>query len=149
MLQIYIHRSGRTARASREGLSVVFVGPEEMGSYKKIMKTLNAGTVSTAKPINTCIRSPSVVHLFVNLINHTSLFVVSNLGSFSNDDRDDNENVKKALGLTRKLESYTFSTLSGTFFCRHYTTTTWNFLLPLAMENVSTRRRIFLSLSKV
>ncbi|CAH3197174.1 unnamed protein product, partial [Porites evermanni] len=40
---IYIHRSGRTARASREGLSVVFVGPEEMGSYKKIMKTLNAG----------------------------------------------------------------------------------------------------------
>ncbi|RMX54047.1 hypothetical protein pdam_00025813, partial [Pocillopora damicornis] len=32
---------GRTARASREGLSVVLVGPEEMGSYKKIMKTLN------------------------------------------------------------------------------------------------------------
>ena len=43
ILQLYIHRSGRTARASREGLSVVFVGPEELGSYKKIMKTLNGG----------------------------------------------------------------------------------------------------------
>ena len=108
VLQIYIHRSGRTARASREGLSVVFVGPEEMGSYKKIMKTLNAGTVSTSKPRNTCIPSHSVVHLFVNLINHTSSFsfVVSNLGSFSNDDRHDNENVKKAIGLTRKTISH-------------------------------------------
>ena len=79
-----------------------------MGSYKKIMKTLNAGTVSTAKPRNTCILSHSVVHLFVNLINHTSSFsfVVSNLGSFSNDDRHDNENVKKAIGLTRKTISH-------------------------------------------
>ncbi|XP_066030068.1 ATP-dependent RNA helicase DDX24-like [Pocillopora verrucosa] len=42
-LDLYIHRSGRTARASREGLSVVLVGPEEMGSYKKIMKALNGG----------------------------------------------------------------------------------------------------------
>nr|XP_058962199.1 ATP-dependent RNA helicase DDX24-like [Pocillopora verrucosa] len=41
--ELYIHCSGRTARASREGLSVVLVGPEEMGSYKKIMKTLNGG----------------------------------------------------------------------------------------------------------
>ncbi|XP_066030522.1 uncharacterized protein [Pocillopora verrucosa] len=40
-LDLYIHCSGRTARASREGLSVILVGPEEMGSYKKIMKTLN------------------------------------------------------------------------------------------------------------
>ena len=44
-LQLYIHRSGRTARASREGLSVILVGQEELGSYKKIMKTLNAGMV--------------------------------------------------------------------------------------------------------
>nr|XP_058968917.1 ATP-dependent RNA helicase DDX24-like isoform X1 [Pocillopora verrucosa] len=42
-LDLYIHRSRRTARASREGLSVVLVGPEEMGSYKKIMKALNGG----------------------------------------------------------------------------------------------------------
>ena len=45
ILQLYIHRSGRTARASREGLSVVFIGPDELGSYKKIMKTLNGGTL--------------------------------------------------------------------------------------------------------
>ena len=55
--QLYIHRSGRTARASREGLSVVLVGPEELGSYKKIMKTLNAGTVPLA-----CIAAP--IHAF-------------------------------------------------------------------------------------
>ncbi|CAH3141790.1 unnamed protein product [Porites lobata] len=49
---IYIHRSGRTARASREGLSVVFVAPEEMGSYKKIMKTLNAGNDLDSFPVD-------------------------------------------------------------------------------------------------
>jgi len=49
---LYIHRSGRTARASREGLSVVFVGPEELGSYKKIMKTLNNGNDLDSFPVD-------------------------------------------------------------------------------------------------
>ncbi|XP_066030505.1 ATP-dependent RNA helicase DDX24 isoform X1 [Pocillopora verrucosa] len=43
---LYIHCSGRTARVSREGLSVILVGPEEMGSYKKIMKTLNGAEMN-------------------------------------------------------------------------------------------------------
>ncbi|XP_022781216.1 ATP-dependent RNA helicase ddx24-like [Stylophora pistillata] len=51
-LQLYIHRSGRTARASREGLSVVLVGPEEMGSYRKIMKALNGGNELDSFPVD-------------------------------------------------------------------------------------------------
>ncbi|UJR37507.1 hypothetical protein I4U23_030209 [Adineta vaga] len=39
--QLYIHRSGRTARAEREGLSVMFISPEELFLYRKIIKTLN------------------------------------------------------------------------------------------------------------
>ena len=36
----YVHRSGRTARASKEGLSVIFIEPEENFSFKKLCKTL-------------------------------------------------------------------------------------------------------------
>jgi len=39
--ELYIHRSGRTARAEREGLSIMFVSPEELFLYRKIIKTLN------------------------------------------------------------------------------------------------------------
>eukprot|EP00455_Lapot_gusevi_P045076 TRINITY_DN5729_c0_g1_i4.p1 TRINITY_DN5729_c0_g1~~TRINITY_DN5729_c0_g1_i4.p1 ORF type:complete len:241 (-),score=84.27 TRINITY_DN5729_c0_g1_i4:42-764(-) len=38
---IYIHRSGRTARAQQEGLSLALVSPEEVPSYKKICAVLN------------------------------------------------------------------------------------------------------------
>lgn len=42
-IQNYVHRSGRTARASKEGLSVMLVSPEELRNYRKIIKTLNRG----------------------------------------------------------------------------------------------------------
>jgi len=42
-LQNYIHRSGRTARASKEGLSVMLVGPEDLKNYRKIVLALNRG----------------------------------------------------------------------------------------------------------
>lgn len=35
--ELYVHRSGRTARANREGLSVMFVGPGDHSVYRKIM----------------------------------------------------------------------------------------------------------------
>ena len=38
-----MHRSGRTARALKEGLSVMLIGPEDQQNYKKIVKTLNRG----------------------------------------------------------------------------------------------------------
>ncbi|XP_040572859.1 ATP-dependent RNA helicase DDX24 [Lepeophtheirus salmonis] len=37
----YIHRSGRTARANREGISVMFIEPKETHAYRKICNTLN------------------------------------------------------------------------------------------------------------
>eukprot|EP00056_Hartaetosiga_gracilis_P021671 m.25732 g.25732 ORF g.25732 m.25732 type:complete len:425 (-) comp9202_c0_seq1:167-1441(-) len=37
----YIHRSGRTARAHRSGLSVILQGPEDMRAYKRIVNDLN------------------------------------------------------------------------------------------------------------
>jgi ATP-dependent RNA helicase DDX24/MAK5 len=37
--EIYVHRSGRTARSSNEGLSVMLVSPEEMNLYRKTLKT--------------------------------------------------------------------------------------------------------------
>ncbi|XP_043839513.1 ATP-dependent RNA helicase DDX24 isoform X2 [Dromiciops gliroides] len=38
--EIYVHRSGRTARAAKEGLSLLLIGPEDMINFKKIYKTL-------------------------------------------------------------------------------------------------------------
>ncbi|XP_067677240.1 ATP-dependent RNA helicase DDX24-like [Haliotis asinina] len=37
----YVHRSGRTARAMKEGLSVMLVGPEDVRNYRKIIQSLN------------------------------------------------------------------------------------------------------------
>ncbi|XP_052257980.1 ATP-dependent RNA helicase DDX24-like [Dreissena polymorpha] len=37
----YVHRSGRTARANKEGLSVMIVGPDDVKNYRKIISTLN------------------------------------------------------------------------------------------------------------
>lgn len=42
-LQTYIHRSGRTARAQTEGLSLMLIEPQEGVFYKRIYKTLNKG----------------------------------------------------------------------------------------------------------
>lgn len=41
--EIYVHRSGRTARTINEGLSVMLVAPEEIGAYKKLIKTFRNG----------------------------------------------------------------------------------------------------------
>lgn len=38
-----MHRSGRTARAQNEGLSLMLVDPQEGVFYKRIYKTLNKG----------------------------------------------------------------------------------------------------------
>ncbi|CAG0884591.1 unnamed protein product [Darwinula stevensoni] len=37
----YIHRSGRTARAAKEGLSVILMDPSEVSAYRKLCFTLN------------------------------------------------------------------------------------------------------------
>jgi ATP-dependent RNA helicase DDX24/MAK5 len=37
---IYVHRSGRTARAQNEGISLLICGPDEVQLYRKICVTL-------------------------------------------------------------------------------------------------------------
>ena len=41
--QVYVHRSGRTARAQEEGLSVMLVGPKDLKYYRQICRQLNKG----------------------------------------------------------------------------------------------------------
>ncbi|XP_031134943.1 ATP-dependent RNA helicase DDX24 [Sander lucioperca] len=38
--ETYVHRSGRTARATKEGLSLLIIGPDDMMNFKKIYKSL-------------------------------------------------------------------------------------------------------------
>ena len=71
------------------------------------------------------------------------------LRSFSNDDGDSNQDVKKAIGLLRKTTSLHVITLFCTFLHRPCTTTTWKCLIASFMEDVNKRRRISFSLSKL
>ena len=47
LFQNYVHRSGRTARAMKEGLSVMLISPEDIKNYRKIVHTLNRGIPDT------------------------------------------------------------------------------------------------------
>ncbi|XP_034431620.1 ATP-dependent RNA helicase DDX24 [Hippoglossus hippoglossus] len=38
--ETYVHRSGRTARATKEGLSLLLIGPDDMLNFRKIYNTL-------------------------------------------------------------------------------------------------------------
>ncbi|CAH2327819.1 ATP-dependent RNA helicase DDX24 [Pelobates cultripes] len=39
--ETYVHRSGRTARASSDGLSLLLIGPDDVLNFKKICRTLD------------------------------------------------------------------------------------------------------------
>lgn len=51
--EIYVHRSGRTARATNEGLSLMLIGPEDMINFKKIYKTLKKDEDIPLFPVET------------------------------------------------------------------------------------------------
>ncbi|XP_066883931.1 ATP-dependent RNA helicase DDX24 isoform X2 [Kogia breviceps] len=51
--EIYVHRSGRTARATSEGLSLMLVGPEDVINFKKIYKTLKKDEDIPLFPVQT------------------------------------------------------------------------------------------------
>ena len=42
-IQVYVHRSGRTARGKAEGTTALLVAPEDLQGYRNICKTLNRG----------------------------------------------------------------------------------------------------------
>lgn len=39
----YVHRSGRTARARKEGITVLLIEPNEVSTYVKLCSTLGRG----------------------------------------------------------------------------------------------------------
>lgn len=41
IIQLYIHRSGRTARQHRDGISILFCCPEEMAAAAKLIAKLS------------------------------------------------------------------------------------------------------------
>lgn len=51
--ETYVHRSGRTARATKEGLSLLLVGPDDMINFRKICKTLGKTEELPMFPIET------------------------------------------------------------------------------------------------
>lgn len=50
--EIYVHRSGRTARASRDGVSLLLCGPDETKIYNKLVSTLRKGEDYPIFPID-------------------------------------------------------------------------------------------------
>lgn len=51
-LEVFVHRSGRSARSGKDGLSLMFVSPEESNSYKKICRLSNKPEGLPFFPIN-------------------------------------------------------------------------------------------------
>uniref|UniRef100_A0A7N9AQ92 ATP-dependent RNA helicase n=1 Tax=Mastacembelus armatus TaxID=205130 RepID=A0A7N9AQ92_9TELE len=51
--ETYVHRSGRTARATKEGLSLLLIGPDDMMNFRKIYKTLGKNEELPMFPIET------------------------------------------------------------------------------------------------
>lgn len=50
--ETYIHRSGRTARATQEGLSVLLIDSTEMNKYRQLCTTLNRSTDLPPFPVD-------------------------------------------------------------------------------------------------
>ena len=71
------------------------------------------------------------------------------VGTLSSNDADDNENVKKTIGLISKKQLCTCITLFRTFLSRFCTTTTWKCLILRFMEDVNKQRPNFISLSEL
>lgn len=50
--QTYVHRSGRTARAQQEGLSVLLIDSSEIKKYRQLCVTLNRATELPPFPVD-------------------------------------------------------------------------------------------------
>ncbi|XP_009465747.1 PREDICTED: ATP-dependent RNA helicase DDX24 [Nipponia nippon] len=51
--ELYVHRSGRTARAANEGLSLLLIGPDDLINFRKIYKTLEKNEELPFFPVET------------------------------------------------------------------------------------------------
>ena len=50
LMQVYVHRSGRTARAANAGTTISFVSPEDAGYHAEICTALGVPALPTFKP---------------------------------------------------------------------------------------------------
>lgn len=50
--EIYVHRSGRTARANRDGVSLLLCSPDEVKTYNKLVQTLRKGRPYPDLPVD-------------------------------------------------------------------------------------------------
>jgi superfamily II DNA/RNA helicase len=64
-VQLYVHRSGRTARASNSGLSILLISPQDRTAYTNIVKSLHQGKDIPTFPIDNAFLHP--VRTRVNL----------------------------------------------------------------------------------
>ncbi|KAK5609764.1 hypothetical protein CRENBAI_023002 [Crenichthys baileyi] len=56
--ETYVHRSGRTARATKEGLSLLLIGPDDVMNFKKISRTLGKDEDLSVFPVeNRCMEA--------------------------------------------------------------------------------------------
>ncbi|NXH21813.1 DDX24 helicase, partial [Bucco capensis] len=51
--ELYVHRSGRTARAANEGLSLLLIGPDDLINFRRIYKTLEKSEELPFFPVET------------------------------------------------------------------------------------------------
>ncbi|NXV16159.1 DDX24 helicase, partial [Cepphus grylle] len=51
--ELYVHRSGRTARAANEGLSLLLIGPDDLINFRKIYRTLEKSEELPFFPVET------------------------------------------------------------------------------------------------
>lgn len=56
--EVYVHRSGRTARAMKEGLSIMLIEPKEMFFYRKLCTTLNRDQDLPMFPVDVTLLKP-------------------------------------------------------------------------------------------
>lgn len=44
-MQTYVHRSGRTARANKDGIAVMLISPQDQKNFMKIFTILKKGII--------------------------------------------------------------------------------------------------------
>lgn len=62
-MQTYVHRSGRTARAKKEGLSILLIDASEFKKYKQLCSTLNRDKELPPFPVDS-----NIVHQIKKII---------------------------------------------------------------------------------
>ncbi|GAB6025895.1 ATP-dependent RNA helicase ddx24, variant 2 [Chamberlinius hualienensis] len=109
----YIHRSGRTARASKEGISILLIDPSEQNLYQKICRNLDKGLLDlptfpvdmmalkeTKLRVNTARKLDIMEHRMRKARTQNSW--IQQAAESLELDLDDNDNVLNDLGSERK-----------------------------------------------